>query len=169
VARTPKPALPGPSLEPDPAPATRWRPPPALVLLVPFALALGVSRLVPWPIGAESIVRPVGFAIVLAAFGLMSLATREMDEAATTKVAWREGAKLVTTGPFAWTRHPAYLAFVAWCLGAALVIGTWWPIAILPLALVAFHVLVIGPEEAYLAARFGPEYAAYRARVRRWL
>ena len=29
--------------------------------------------------------------------------------------------------------------------------------------------LVIEPEEDYLAARFGDEYARYRSRVRRWL
>ena len=45
----------------------------------------------------------------------------------------------------------------------------WLHVLKLPQSSVAFHVLVIGPEEAYLAARFGPEYAAYRARVRRWL
>lgn len=168
MARTPKPA-PVSNPEPDPAPTSRWRPPPSLVLLVPFALALGVSRLLPWPIGADSIVRPVGFAIVLAAFGLMSLATREMDEAATTKVAWREGTKLVTTGPFAWSRNPAYLAFFLWCLGAALLFATWWPIAILPVVFAVFHMLVIRPEEAYLAQRFGADYDEYRKSVRRWL
>ena len=53
--------------------------------------------------------------------------------------------------------------------GGALLAGSWWPLATLPIALVAVRRLVIDPEERYLAARFGHVYADYRARVRRWL
>ncbi len=143
--------------------------PPSLVLLVPFAVALVASRVWPWPIPGEAVVRPVGFVLVFVSIGLMYWATSVMDAAGTTKVAWREGSTLVTGGPFARSRNPAYLAFVGWIVGASLVVASWWPLAVLLPTLVAFHWLVVRPEEASLAAQFGQEYAAYRTRVRRWL
>lgn len=53
--------------------------------------------------------------------------------------------------------------------GGALAAGTWWPLVLLPLALLAVRQLVIEPEETYLAERYGPIYADYRRSVRRWL
>jgi protein-S-isoprenylcysteine O-methyltransferase Ste14 len=53
--------------------------------------------------------------------------------------------------------------------GATFLVGSWWPLLTLPLAVLAVRRLVIAPEERYLADRFGPAYADYRARVRRWL
>ena len=35
--------------------------------------------------------------------------------------------------------------------------------------LVIMQIAVIGREEAYLEAKFGDAYRAYKARVRRWL
>jgi protein-S-isoprenylcysteine O-methyltransferase Ste14 len=44
-----------------------------------------------------------------------------------------------------------------------------WPLVLLPLALASLYALVIRREERYLGDAFSDEYAAYRARVRRWL
>jgi protein-S-isoprenylcysteine O-methyltransferase Ste14 len=48
-------------------------------------------------------------------------------------------------------------------------IGSWWPLLVLPAVLLAMLRLVITREEEYLATRFGAAYAAYRSRVRRWV
>ncbi len=153
----------------DPPVAPRWRPPPPVVLLVPFAAAVLASRVWPWPIPYESTVRTVGLVLVFGSLGLMYWATSVMDDAGTTTTAWRQGSALVTGGPFRFSRHPAYLAFVGWYVGAALVIGTWWPLAVLPVVVLVLDRWIVAREEALLAARFGAEYAAYRARVRRWV
>src|SRR5659263_662135 len=47
--------------------------------------------------------------------------------------------------------------------------GTWWPVAFLPLAVLAVDRLVIAREEPYLRRLFGSAYDEYCARVRRWL
>jgi protein-S-isoprenylcysteine O-methyltransferase Ste14 len=54
-------------------------------------------------------------------------------------------------------------------LGGALLAGSWWLLATLPIALAVVGNLVIGPEERYLAGRFGQAYVDYQSRVRRWL
>jgi hypothetical protein len=62
-------------------------------------------------------------------------------------------------------------------LGAGLVLtaglalitpSTWGPLS-LPVGVAALRWGAIGPEERYLAAKFGADDDAYRARVRRWL
>ena len=62
-----------------------------------------------------------------------------------------------------------YTGLAIMVAGGALLAGTWWPLVFLPLALVAVTQLAIKPEETYLAGRYGPVYADYRLRVRRWL
>ena len=43
-----------------------------------------------------------------------------------------------------------------------------WIIVTTAIVGVIFHFFVILPEERYLARRFGADYDAYKARVRRW-
>ena len=76
---------------------------------------------------------------------------------------------LVTTGIFAVSRNPLYVGFTGLHLGLALVLGSLWALAALPLALLAVLWGAILPEEAYLAGKFGAEYADDRSKVRRWL
>jgi protein-S-isoprenylcysteine O-methyltransferase Ste14 len=76
---------------------------------------------------------------------------------------------LVTGGVFRLSRNPMYLAM-------ALALGAWclvWPHLAGPFWLAGFVLwidrLQIVPEERFLSARFGADFATYRARVRRWL
>jgi protein-S-isoprenylcysteine O-methyltransferase Ste14 len=43
-----------------------------------------------------------------------------------------------------------------------------WSLVLLLPAFVACHYLLVAPEERYLAAKFGIEYAQYAVSVRRW-
>lgn len=76
---------------------------------------------------------------------------------------------LVVDGPFRFSRNPIYLSMTAGYLGAGLVAGTLWHIVLLPVVLAIMRRGVIEREEAYLGRRFGDEYRAYTAMVRRWL
>nr|WP_246522172.1 isoprenylcysteine carboxylmethyltransferase family protein [Neoroseomonas terrae] len=81
----------------------------------------------------------------------------------------RPDKALVEAGPFRFSRNPVYLGFLVAMFGFALRWGDLWGWV----ALVGGHLLldrmVVAREEAYLAARFGAAYEAYRGRVRRWL
>ncbi len=87
----------------------------------------------------------------------------------TTVVPHHAVSRLVTAGPFQFTRNPMYTGHVVVLLGAALRTGSCWPLLIVPLCMQATTPLVILPEEEYLTRRFGEDYERYRARVRRWI
>ena len=75
---------------------------------------------------------------------------------------------LVVEGVYAWSRNPMYLG-LAWALAGVVVWrGSWAAVAPWPLFCAYLHRFQIRPEERDLAATFGPEFAAYRARVGRW-
>jgi protein-S-isoprenylcysteine O-methyltransferase Ste14 len=76
--------------------------------------------------------------------------------------------QLLDSGPYAFSRNPMYLAWTAGYVGVALVVGTAWPLLLLPVVLVTTQVVVLR-EERSLERRFGDGYRSYKASVRRYL
>ena len=79
-----------------------------------------------------------------------------------------EATELVTTGPFALSRNPAFLSFMLLLGGAAAAVPGPLTAAGAAAGFVAFSVQ-IRLEEAHLAARHGAAHEAYARRVGRWL
>ncbi|MBA2338543.1 MAG: isoprenylcysteine carboxylmethyltransferase family protein [Acidimicrobiia bacterium] len=75
---------------------------------------------------------------------------------------------LVTEGAYAVTRNPMYLGWSAGVLGLALASRSAWLVVAWLLAVRALD-REIRAEESRLSSRFDPTYAAYRARVPRYL
>jgi protein-S-isoprenylcysteine O-methyltransferase Ste14 len=145
----------------------------ALVDLPPVWLVLHV--MVAWVLALVS--PPVfgGFGALagfwLIGFGVLVtlLAAAQMALARTTVIPRRDPTSLVTSGLFALSRNPIYLADLMILLGAIL-----WLDAVLALPLLAGFAWLIQTrfildEEARLAAAFGPEFDFWAARTRRWL
>jgi protein-S-isoprenylcysteine O-methyltransferase Ste14 len=76
---------------------------------------------------------------------------------------------IVRTGPYRFSRNPIYVAFSLFHLGLALWVDSAWLLATLLGAVALVHGVVIPREERYLERRFGAEYLAYKASVRRWV
>jgi protein-S-isoprenylcysteine O-methyltransferase Ste14 len=77
--------------------------------------------------------------------------------------------KLITSGPYQFTRNPMYLGLVILTLGIAIWVGA-WPMFGAPVALFATANWVHIPfEEAKMRRQFGAVYDNYVARVRRWI
>lgn len=77
--------------------------------------------------------------------------------------------KLLTPGPYAFSRNPMYLSELAFWLGWALFFGS---IAVLIgfLALfMLFNFVAVPHEERELETRFGEAYRAYKAQVPQWI
>lgn len=87
----------------------------------------------------------------------------------TTVVPGRPARCLVVSGPYRRTRNPMYLCLFVLYGGLALRLGSLWPVLLAPLVGLALQRWIVPGEERYLAGRFGAEYEAYCARVRRWL
>ncbi len=106
---------------------------------------------------------------IVAGVALHTTTSRLFALCGTTRAALGEPSLLMVTGPFRWTRNPMYLAGILILLGSACVLGSFTPFLVIPLFAALVQMRFIRVEERMLAERFGEEYTAYRARVRRWL
>jgi protein-S-isoprenylcysteine O-methyltransferase Ste14 len=142
--------------------------PPALVagsVLLGFAL----QKVAPNPVLPKRVRRGLGLALTVSAFAVAFSALRELREAHTPFDVREPTTAVVTTGIYAYTRNPLYLAMMMLYLGiGSLRNSRWHWLLALPTA-VALQVAVIAREEAYLERKFGAEYLDYKARVRRWI
>ncbi|MGH6849095.1 MAG: methyltransferase family protein [Methylocella sp.] len=76
--------------------------------------------------------------------------------------------KLVTTGVFAFTRNPIYVAFALILLGQFLLFSNWILLVYMVAAIGLFHRQVLREEE-FLRKHYGQQYSEYCDRVRRYL
>ena len=75
--------------------------------------------------------------------------------------------RLVTTGPYGWTRNPMYLGHLIFFTGVGLALGG--PAWALLVGHAVWYDRRVRGDEAHLQALFGDDYRAYMARVKRWI
>lgn len=145
-------------------------PPVVLACVIVAAITANLVYPLGWPGGpAGDILQGVGFFAIIVAAALYFLSGREMSRQRTTILPTKGADHLVTSGPFAVTRNPIYLANVIFLLGIGLAAGIVW---FLPGAVIcgfAEQKLAIEREEAHLEARFGKAWRDYKKKVRRWI
>ena len=94
---------------------------------------------------------------------------RTLRDAGTTIRPDKPAAKLVTDGPFRFSRNPLYLALTLMYAGIALMADSIWALLLLfPVTFIMTR-FVIQREEDYLARTFGEDYERYKKSVRRWI
>jgi len=72
--------------------------------------------------------------------------------------------RVISTGPYAWVRHPMYATALLMLLGIPLALGSWWGVLIV-IAIVPALVWRLTDEERFLSQNL-PGYPEYRGRVR---
>ena len=146
----------------------RWlmRVPVPWVFVLAYLVGAAVESF--WPadlrvgLAAGIVVFSLGAAV--AAWGLATF-----HKARTTTVPGRASARLVTWGPYRFSRNPMYVGLSLAYVGEAFLLRQAWPLALLPLVVAYVNWVVIPVEEAKLTEVFGADYLSYRARTRRWL
>ncbi|WP_251006806.1 isoprenylcysteine carboxylmethyltransferase family protein [Agromyces sp. ISL-38] len=128
-----------------------------------------LDRVRPTPLpGPRGLQRAAGAAALAAGCALNVWALRERRRRTTGEFQLEQPQSLVTTGPYALSRHPMYVGWWLIHLGVGVVRGSAWMVATLPVAVLVEHLGVLA-EERGLGREFGDEFADYRERVPRYL
>ncbi|HVX75433.1 MAG TPA: isoprenylcysteine carboxylmethyltransferase family protein [Bradyrhizobium sp.] len=140
-----------------------------------FMLALGTILLI-WlaAMGLEYRLRGSAFplSLQLIGFALLVLSTlfitwvmhENSFAAPVVKVQRERGHRVVSTGPYAWVRHPMYTGASLFCIGIPLLLGSWWGLVISPVFAVLFAIRSRIEERELIAGL--PGYSDYAAQVR---
>lgn len=111
----------------------------------------------------------VGSAVMALGVGLAVWAALGFRAAKTTIVPHQAPSALITTGAFAYSRNPIYLADVILLIGWGLIWGAALPFLVVFIFIWIITARFITPEERQLAAAFGEAFETYRSTVGRWI
>ena len=143
--------------------------PPPLIFIAGLAVGFAVDFLWPLPLLPAEVRIFAGGFIILVSFVPALWVLRLFIKARTNLDVRKPTHHIVTTGPFRWSRNPAYLSLSMLVLGIAVAADSIWVLLFLIVAMIVTHHGIILREEAYLEQKFGAEYLDYKATVRRWI
>ena len=107
----------------------------------------------------------LGLALYLLSTALIMWVFRENSFAApVVKVQAERHHRVISSGPYAFVRHPMYSGIMLFFAGVPLLLGSWWGVAIAPVFAVLFAVRTRIEERALVEGL--PDYADCAARVR---
>jgi protein-S-isoprenylcysteine O-methyltransferase Ste14 len=105
----------------------------------------------------------VGDAVVLLGWlGIFAVFRENSFSSVTIELA--EDQTVISTGPYAWLRHPMYAAALIMLLGVPIALGSWWSVLIM-VAILPALIWRLLDEERFLVRNL-PGYADYQNRVR---
>lgn len=143
--------------------------PPPLVFLIIMIFAYGAQHL--WPLGAgtSSGIKYAGVAVIVLGICIAALAKRDFNRAMTHVAPWKPTRSIVSTGIYAYSRNPMYVAFCFAPVGVGIYMNSCWILVSFFPSVVIVYFIAIKKEEAYLKQKFGEAYEQYTTKVRRWL
>jgi len=142
------------------------RPPIIYLSTIVTGLVLHFARPIPF---VPRLGKPLGALIAVSAATLFIWSIRTFQSVRTPVPGNRPTTTIVKFGPYRFSRNPIYFAFSLFQTAIALGVNDAWILVTLLPAISLMSFVVIPREERYLEARFGAEYAKYKASVGRWL
>ena len=143
--------------------------PPPLIFLAGLIVGFALEALLPGVDLPAAVEWVLGALLVVAGLGLLLWFNTLFNRTGTAVEPWKPTTAIVTTGPYRFTRNPAYLGMALTYVGIAVMSSAMWVLLPLPVVLAVIDRGVIAREERYLERKFGEEYLAYKRSVRRWL
>jgi protein-S-isoprenylcysteine O-methyltransferase Ste14 len=135
-----------------------------MLVMLTWLVAMGLEqrfRPAAFPLALQLL----GFALYVASTVFIMWVFRENSFAApVVKVQTERDHRVISTGPYAFVRHPMYGGVIAFFVGAPLMLSSWWGLAMVPLFIVLFAVRARIEERTLIEGL--PGYADYAARVR---
>jgi protein-S-isoprenylcysteine O-methyltransferase Ste14 len=111
------------------------------------------------------VLQVLGLAMYLLSTAFIMWVFRENSFAApVVKVQAERHHHVISSGPYAFVRHPMYSGIMLFFVGVPLLLGSWWGVAMAPLFAVLFGIRARIEERALVEGL--PGYADYAARVR---
>lgn len=110
----------------------------------------------------------LGWLLVAAGLALTIAAAREFRAAQTTILPHGAPTQMITSGVFARSRNPIYLADTIVIAGFGLIFGAWIVVVLIPVFVRVITRRFIEVEEGKLSARFRDEFDVYAREVPRW-
>jgi protein-S-isoprenylcysteine O-methyltransferase Ste14 len=143
--------------------------PPPFLYLATFLIGMSAHGLWPWgPAWMHSIVALGRALLVIGVLLAPGNALLFLAERTTINPAARP-TKLITQGAYRFSRNPMYVGISLIYAGASIILGSLWPLILLPIPMLVMNAVVIPMEEANAREAFGEQYMAYCRSVRRWL
>jgi protein-S-isoprenylcysteine O-methyltransferase Ste14 len=150
------------------ADAVGMRFPPPLTIFLFGAAGAGLESLWPTSFGIGNLATWLGSALVAAELALSILAVHALRAVGASPDPRVGVPALAERGIYRRSRNPIYLGMLLVLLGTGLWLSSAWMAASALPAWALLQRTIVAREEAYLAARFPEQYAAYARRVRRW-
>jgi protein-S-isoprenylcysteine O-methyltransferase Ste14 len=130
----------------------------ALHVVTGLDFRYGLSFVPPW----LSVLGAVAFVLATYVFHIVM---RENSYASPlVKVDAERGHKVISTGPYAWVRHPMYGGAILYFIGAPLLLGSWYGLVIGLILIGIMALRAVWEEQTLMAELAG--YSDYAKRVR---
>jgi len=136
-----------------------------IAMVIAFPLAWVSSLRVPPAL--DPVVFFIGVSCIVAGSILRRYCWRLLGASFTGDVRARPDQPIVTTGPYAFVRHPSYTAGILMNTGIGLALGSWASTAVLAAAAIAVYAYRIAVEERTLLAVVGEPYRQFISTRRR--
>jgi len=142
---------------------------PPIYLFVAILVMVGLHRFLPVRKVLVSPYNYAGVPALLVGLVLNVWCSGLFGKAKTTVKPFEQSSRLVTEGPYRYSRHPMYLGMALCLAGLAVLLGTVTPVLVVPVFVRLLGKKFIKAEERAMEETFGDAYREYKQRVRPWL
>ena len=159
-------------MDPDSAHHEKWKII-ELFIGIPIGLSIVLQILFTIEIAQNGILNYLmiisGCFVVLIGLIIITQTRRELSKYRQPTDPGQSTTKIISSGPFAFSRNPLNLGALVFYLGLGLILrNAWFLVCFIPAGILCGSVL-IAPEEKYLRAKFGKTYEEYAQSIRRWV